>query len=101
MRPKTLYQKCRASISPQRVDQLELPKQNPFDFIQADRVVGAVMQLGCAPRFVGRDLLRVLIDQPAPSSHHGLSTRGGHTLISSHLEHSPTSFITNPQTPQV
>lgn len=48
MRPKTLYHKSRASISPQRVDQLELPYQNPLYLIETDRIVGKVIQLGRA-----------------------------------------------------
>ena len=83
MRPKTPYHKCRASISPQPVDQLELPYQNPFDLIQTDRVVRAVIQLGRARRLVVGDLLRVLVGQPLNSSQRGNSTGSGYTLTRS------------------
>jgi hypothetical protein len=62
------YHKCCASTSLQRIDQLEMSDQNPLDarnsgagsLIQADRIVGAVIQLGRARRLMIRNLLSVL-----------------------------------------
>ena len=56
-----------ASISSPRVAQLEISDQNAFDarnsgagsLIQADRVIGAIVELGRARRLVVRDLLRI------------------------------------------
>ena len=49
--------------APQRVDQLDMSDQNPLDLIQADGIIGAVIQLRRTRRLVIRGLLRVLVTQ--------------------------------------
>ena len=39
---------------------LQTLNENPFDLIQPDDSVGAVIELGCARRLMIRDLVRVL-----------------------------------------
>jgi hypothetical protein len=53
---QNLYYKGRASMSPQRVDQLEISDQNPLDLLLADGIIRAIIQLGRARRLVVRDL---------------------------------------------
>jgi hypothetical protein len=59
------YRKRRASESLQHRGQRQSSDEDTLDLIQADRIVGAVIQLGRARRLVAGDLLRVLNFMPS------------------------------------
>src|SRR5512139_3769564 len=57
--PDTISQTPRVR-KPQHMGQRQRSDKNPLDLIQADGIVGAVIQLRRARRFVVRDLRRML-----------------------------------------